>query len=72
MAHEGGEERPWRNPNCGTVLLTTATMATLAAQTTLALEQRRQRRPSLDLSVIANALPQPCFWSVGADCAHGR
>ncbi|MCA9872962.1 MAG: hypothetical protein KC441_04890 [Anaerolineales bacterium] len=54
---KGGESGLAVHPNCGTVLLTTATMATLAAQTTLALEQRRQRRPSLDLSVMANALP---------------
>lgn len=54
---KGGEASLAVHPNCGTVLLTTATMATLAAQTSLALEQRRQRRPSLDLSVIANSLP---------------
>ncbi|MBK8987264.1 MAG: hypothetical protein IPM39_14495 [Chloroflexi bacterium] len=54
---KGGEANLAVHPNCGTVLLTTATMATLAAQTTLALEQRRQKRPSFDLSVFANALP---------------
>ena len=41
----------------GTVLLTTATMATLAAQTTFSLERRRQDRPFLNLAVFLGALP---------------
>jgi hypothetical protein len=45
------------HPNCGTVLLTTATMATLAAQATFSLEQKRQRRSHVDGSVLLNALP---------------
>lgn len=45
------------HPNCGTVLLTTATMATLAAQATFALEQRRQRSAAMNLSVLFNGLP---------------
>lgn len=45
------------HPNCGTVLLTTATMATLAAQSAFALEQKRQNRPQSDLSVLVNGLP---------------
>ena len=52
-----GEEELAVHPNCGTVLLTTATMATLAAQATLAVEQKRQRRSSMDLSVLLNGLP---------------
>ena len=39
-----GEEKLALHPNCGTVLLTTATLAVLAVQATLSLEQRRQRR----------------------------
>jgi hypothetical protein len=53
----GGEHQLGVHPNCGTVLLTTATMAAMAAQTTFGLEQWRQKRPALDLNVIANALP---------------
>ena len=53
----GGEQELAVHPNCGTVLLTTAAMATLAAQATLALEQKRQRRPGMDLSVLINGLP---------------
>ena len=45
------------HPNCGTVLLTTATMATLAAQTMITMEQRRQNRSITDLSVLLNAMP---------------
>jgi hypothetical protein len=45
------------HPNCGTVLLTTATMATLAAQATFSLEQKRQKRSHVDASVLFNALP---------------
>jgi hypothetical protein len=54
---KAGENHLAVHPNCGTVLLTTATMATLAAQASFALEQRRQRRPTLDLSVLFNGLP---------------
>ena len=52
-----GEQALAVHPNCGTVLLTTATMATLAAQATFVLEQKRQRRPGMDLSVLINGLP---------------
>lgn len=52
-----GEKELAVHPNCGTVLLTTATMATLAAQATFAVEQKRQRRPSMNLSVLLNGLP---------------
>lgn len=54
---KGGEHHLAVHPNCGTVLLTTATMTTLAAQTVFSLEQKRQRRAVSDLSVLANALP---------------
>jgi S-ribosylhomocysteine lyase LuxS involved in autoinducer biosynthesis len=45
------------HPNCGTVLLTTATMATLAAQASLGLEQKRQRSDKMNWSVLMNGLP---------------
>lgn len=53
----GGESRLALHPNCGTVLLTTATLAALAAQATFSLERRRQRRPNVSLSVLVSALP---------------
>jgi hypothetical protein len=51
-----GEHHLAVHPNCGTVLLTTAVMATLAAQLVFAAEQRKQRG-GLNLSVLVNALP---------------
>jgi len=52
-----GEHHLAVHPNCGTVLLTTATMAALAAQASFAFEQRRQKQPQMNLSVLLNALP---------------
>ena len=52
-----GEHQLAVHPNCGTVLLTTATMAALTAQATFAFEQRRQKQPRMNLSVLLNALP---------------
>jgi hypothetical protein len=52
-----GEEKLALHPNCGTVLLTTATMASLAAGATFSLERRRQDRPSFNLAVLLGALP---------------
>ena len=52
-----GEEKLALHPSCGTVLLTTATMATLAAGATFSLERRRQDRPYFNLAVILGALP---------------
>ncbi|MFW5940580.1 MAG: DUF6391 domain-containing protein [Chloroflexota bacterium] len=52
-----GESHLAVHPNCGTVLLTTATLGALASQTAFSLEQRRQRRPKMDLSVFFNGLP---------------
>lgn len=52
-----GEHHLGVHPNCGTVLLTTATLATLAAQATFSLEQRRQKRSSMDLTTLCNTLP---------------
>jgi hypothetical protein len=61
---KGGEHHLAVHPNCGTVLLTTATMTTLAAQTVFSLEQKRQRRAVSDLSVLANALPSAVLAAV--------
>jgi hypothetical protein len=52
-----GEEKLALHPTCGTVLLTTATMATLAAQATFGLERRRQKQQYLNLAVMLGALP---------------
>lgn len=54
---KGGETQLAIHPNCGTVLLTTATMGALASQSAFSLEQRRQRRPTMDRSVFFNGLP---------------
>lgn len=54
---QAGEEKLALHPGCGTVLLTTAVVATLAAQTTLSIERRRQKSPVLDLAVLTAALP---------------
>ena len=52
-----GEHQLALHPNCGTVLLTTATMATLAGQAVFAVEQRRLKRPQLDTTSFLNVLP---------------
>ncbi len=52
-----GEQELAIHPNCGTVLLTSAAMAAVAAQATFALEQRRQRQPRFNFTVLFNALP---------------
>ncbi|MDX1663530.1 MAG: DUF6391 domain-containing protein [Candidatus Promineifilaceae bacterium] len=52
-----GEHQLAVHPNCGTVLLTTATLGALASQSAFGLEQRRQRRPNMDVSVFFNGLP---------------
>lgn len=54
---QAGEKKLAVHPNCGTVLLTTATMGALASQSAFSLEQRRQRRSRMDLSVFFNGLP---------------
>jgi hypothetical protein len=54
---KAGEHHLAVHPNCGTVLMTTATMATLAAQTSLGLEQKRQRSDTMNWSVLMNGLP---------------
>ena len=52
-----GDKKLAVHPNCGTVLLTTATMGALASQSAFSLEQRRQRRSQMDFSVFFNGLP---------------
>ncbi len=54
---KGGEHQLAVHPNCGTVLLTTASLATLAAQAVFGIEQWRQRRSAFNPRVVANALP---------------
>jgi hypothetical protein len=54
---KGGDHHLAVHPNCGTVLLTTAAMGALASQTAFGLEQRRQGRRHMDLSVFLNGLP---------------
>ena len=61
-----GEHNLAVHPNCGTVLLTTAVMATMAAQFVFAVEQRKQNRSGLSLSVLVNALPTAVIAVVGA------
>lgn len=52
-----GESQLAVHPNCGTVLLTTATLATLAAQLAFGMEQKRQNRSQNDVWVWLGALP---------------
>ena len=54
------------HPNCGTVLLTTAAMAALAAQVVFGIEQKRQRRSAFSPLVLFNALPTAVLAVVGA------
>lgn len=51
-----GEERLALHPNCGTVLLTTATMVTLAGQAVFTVEEKRSGR-KMDALGFMNALP---------------
>lgn len=54
---KAGQHQLAVHPNCGTVLMTTATMATLAAQAGLGLEQKRQHSDKMNWSVLINGLP---------------
>ncbi|UCC53778.1 MAG: hypothetical protein JSV68_07345 [Anaerolineaceae bacterium] len=54
---KNGEHGLAVHPNCGTALLTTATMATLAAQLVFGLEHKRQGSSSNRWSVLFTALP---------------
>lgn len=54
---KNGEHELAVHPNCGTVLLTTATMGALAAQASFSLEQRRQKQSQMTPTVLFGALP---------------
>lgn len=54
---KAGEEHLAVHPNCGTVLLTTATMVVLASQAALLVEQKRFKRIDSSLSMLINGLP---------------
>lgn len=54
---KGGETQLAVHPNCGTVLLTTATMVVLASQAALWVEQKRYKRIGSSLSMLLNGLP---------------
>lgn len=61
---KGGEHKLAVHPNCGTVLLTTATMATVAAQAAFAVEQVRQRTDRMDSNVFVGGLPSAILATV--------
>ncbi|CUS03824.2 conserved protein of unknown function [Candidatus Promineifilum breve] len=62
-----GERQLAVHPNCGTVLVTTAALATLAAQAALALENMREPRAGRVRPVtLFNALPGATVAVVGA------
>lgn len=63
---KAGEHHLAVHPNCGTALLTTATMTTLAAQGTFSLEQKRQKRTELGVPSWLNALPTAVLAAVVA------
>lgn len=63
---KAGEHDLAVHPNCGTVLLTTATLATLAGQATFGLERLRQRGSAKRGSVLFNALPSAILAVVAA------
>lgn len=63
----GGEHQLAVHPNCGTVLVTTAALATLAAQAVFALDQWREPRHKTPGVLDAfNALPGAIIAVVGA------
>lgn len=62
-----GEHRLAVHPNCGTVLVTTAALATVAAQSMLALESWREPRVGrLKPATLLNSLPGATIAVVGA------
>ena len=52
-----GEHHLAVHPNCGTVLLTTAAMATIASQAAFGLELRRRSEERMTAAGMANGLP---------------
>lgn len=63
---KNGERQLAVHPNCGTVLLTTAALGALASQSAFGLEQRRQKRSSMNLSVFFSGLPSAILAGVVA------
>ena len=63
---KGGEHSLAVHPNCGTVLLTTATMTTIAAQAAFAVEGLRQDRSRNDVDVFFGGLAGAVLASVVA------
>lgn len=63
---KNGEHQLAIHPNCGTALLTTATMATLAAQLVFSLEHRRQGSSGSRWSVLFNGFPSAILMVVVA------
>jgi hypothetical protein len=64
---KGGEHNLAVHPNCGTVLVTTAALATMAAQAILALDHWREPRGShLKPTTLLNSLPGAMVAVVGA------
>ena len=61
---KGGEHSLAVHPNCGTVLLTTATMTTLAAQTAFAIESVRQGEDRTSASVFTGGFSAAILASV--------
>lgn len=61
---KGGEHSLAVHPNCGTVLLTTATMTTIAAQAAFSVEQLRQNTTRNDTNVLIGGLPSAILASV--------
>lgn len=63
---KAGEHQLAVHPNCGTVLLTTAAMVTVASQAMFSLEQRRQGVGANRFSVLFNAMPAAVLMTVFA------
>ena len=63
---KAGERQLAVHPNCGTVLLTTATMATMASQLAFGLEMRRQKVREMTPAVLLHALPGAVLAAVTA------
>lgn len=61
---KGGEHSLAVHPNCGTVLLTTATMTTVAAQAAFAIEGARQGKERTDQSVFVGGFSSAILASV--------
>jgi S-ribosylhomocysteine lyase LuxS involved in autoinducer biosynthesis len=63
---KNGERHLAVHPNCGTVLLTTATMVTLASQMAFVIEQKRQRQDQATMFTSLSALPSAVLAGVVA------